>query len=108
MGARRARIFATVLLEGMVTGLIAAAIGVLLGHFSLWLATRSLASLSEAGIVPWQIGTSKIAIVAASVDLGALAKAIPAFTVTSRCLATGPHTRGGVSWRVLEATRENS
>lgn len=87
MGASRARIFATVLLEGTVTGLFAATTGVLLGHLALWLATRSFVSLTEAGIAPWQIGTSEVAIVAAAVGLGALAAAIPAFNVTRRNLA---------------------
>ncbi|MDG6077706.1 ABC transporter permease [Erythrobacter litoralis] len=87
MGASRAQIFMTVLLEGTVTALLAGGLGVVLAHGALSLATRSFASLSEAGIEAWRLGLDEAIIVIVALFLGAVAAAIPAFTVTRKKLA---------------------
>ncbi|MXO66203.1 ABC transporter permease [Altericroceibacterium endophyticum] len=87
MGASRAAIFGTVLLEGVMTALVAAALGILAAHGLLWLASETLHSVGEAGIGPGHLLPEEIAILAGAAALGALAAVIPAWTVMRNNLA---------------------
>tara|TARA_R110002072_G_scaffold121321_2_gene254860 strand:+ start:2186 stop:3430 length:1245 start_codon:yes stop_codon:yes gene_type:complete len=84
MGASRAMIFGTVLLEGAIVALMAALIGLGFAHGLLWLASRSF---PEAGIVPFAFHPGEAAIVAGAVLLGMAAALLPAWNVTRNNLA---------------------
>lgn len=87
MGASRATIFGTVLLEGAIVALMAALIGLGFAHVLLWLASRSFPSVAEAGIVPFAFHPDEAAIVAGAVLLGMGAALLPAWNVTRNNLA---------------------
>ena len=87
MGASRATIFGTVLLEGAIVALLAAVIGLGFAHGLLWLASRSFPSVAEAGIVPFAFHRDEAAIVAGAVLLGMAAALLPAWNVTRNNLA---------------------
>jgi putative ABC transport system permease protein len=87
MGASRATIFGTVLLEGAIVALMAALIGLGFAHGLLWLASRSFPSVAEAGIVPFAFHADEAAIVAGAVLLGMAAALLPAWNVTRNNLA---------------------
>lgn len=81
MGATRARVFGTVMVEGLVTALAGGALGIILGHMVLAAAMRSFTALGELGLAPWQTHPGELAILGAVVAIGLAAALIPALRV---------------------------
>jgi putative ABC transport system permease protein len=78
MGATRARVFATVLLEGVLTAAAGAIAGLVAGHALLAVATRVFPSLAELGLRPWAMQPAELVILAGVMLIGALAALLPA------------------------------
>jgi len=81
MGATRARVFGTVMAEGLMTALVGGFLGVLIGHSVLAAATRSFSALGDIGMQPWQPHPGELAIFGAMVAIGLAAALIPALRV---------------------------
>lgn len=81
MGASRARVFGTVMVEGVVTALLGGAIGLVLGHVTLAGAIGSFAPLREVGLRAWETHAGEAMILAAVVGIGLVAALVPAFRV---------------------------
>lgn len=81
MGASRIQVFATVIMEGVIT----AALGVLAGwigaHALITAARASFATLSDLGLKAWSPVAGEAALVVAVVAIGALAALMPALRV---------------------------
>lgn len=81
MGASRARVFGTVMVEGLVTAGIGGLVGILVGHATLAGAMGSFAALGEMGLQPWQMHPGELVILAVVLLIGLLAALIPAVRV---------------------------
>lgn len=81
MGASRARVFGTVMAEGLVTALVSGILGLVIGHALLAGAVRSFAALGELGLRPWQPHPGELVILGAAIVIGAAAALIPALRV---------------------------
>jgi len=81
IGASRARVFGTILIEGMLTALAGALLGLALGHAALAFATASFERMAEAGLQPWRFHPAELAIVGSVLLIGAMAALIPALRV---------------------------
>ncbi len=81
MGASRARVFGTVMAEGLVTALVSGILGLVIGHALLAGAVRSFAALGELGLRPWQPHPGELAILGAVIAIGAAAALVPALRV---------------------------
>ena len=81
MGATRARVFGTVMVEGLATALIGGVIGLLIGHAALAAAVRGFAALGELGLQPWQAHPGELGILGAVIAIGLLAALVPALRV---------------------------
>lgn len=81
MGASRARVFGTVLVEGLVTALAGGLLGLLFGHVALAAAMRGFPALGELGLDPWRLHPGELAILAAVAAIGLAAALIPALRV---------------------------
>ena len=88
MGASRARIFGTVLLEGVLTAGAGAALGLLLGHLLVELAARQSHTLAGIGLTGLALHPAEAGLFAAALLLGAIAALIPATRVYTQDLAT--------------------
>lgn len=81
MGASRARVFGTVMVEGLVTSAVAGLAGLLLGHAVLAGAMQSFTALGELGLRPWAPHPGEVAIFAAVIAIGLAAALVPALRV---------------------------
>jgi len=81
MGASRAQVFGTVMLEGVLTALAGALCGWICAHGLITLARARYPTLADLGLVPWQVLPAELAVLAAVIIIGALAALIPAITV---------------------------
>ncbi|MCI4591084.1 ABC transporter permease [Sphingobium sp. BYY-5] len=81
MGASHARIFGTVMTEGLAMAFVGGVLGVLLGHVALAAAVRSFTALSELGLQPWQPHRGELAILGAVIAIGLTAALVPALRV---------------------------
>jgi putative ABC transport system permease protein len=81
MGASRAQVFGTVMLEGVLTALAGALCGWICAHGLIMLARARYPTLADLGLVPWQVLPAELAVLAAVILIGALAALIPSITV---------------------------
>jgi putative ABC transport system permease protein len=81
MGASRAQVFGTVMLEGVLTAMAGALCGWVCAHGLITLARGRYPVLADLGLVPWQVLPAELAVIAAVIAIGALAALIPAITV---------------------------
>lgn len=87
MGATRAQVFGTILLEGLITAAAGVLAGVALGHALLWLAGRSFQTLADLGLSAFVFHSGELAIAAVVLAIGASAALIPASRVFRTDLA---------------------
>jgi putative ABC transport system permease protein len=81
MGATRARVFGTIMTEGLVTAVLGGIVGLLIGHAILAGAVRGFTALGELGLRPWQAHSGELAILGAIVAIGLLAALVPALRI---------------------------
>lgn len=81
MGASRAAVFGTVMLEGVVTALAGALAGWAGAHGLIAAARASFPTLAELGLVPGRVLPAELVLVAAVVGIGALAALVPGLRV---------------------------
>lgn len=81
MGARPLTVFATMLIEGLMTAAAGAAVGILSAHLLLAAVTSTYRPLAEIGLMPWQFHIGELAIAAAVLGIGTIAALIPAARV---------------------------
>ena len=81
MGASRMQVFATVILEGVITALLGAMAGWLGAHALLTLAQANFASLAEMGLNAWDPLAGEAMLILAVLAIGALAAFVPALRV---------------------------
>jgi putative ABC transport system permease protein len=94
MGASKAQVFGTVMLEGVITAAAGALLGWAAAHGLIALARARFATLADLGLVPFQFHSGEIALVAAVLAIGAFAALIPAIRIyqldPARVLARNP------------------
>jgi len=81
MGAGRAQVFGTVMLEGVLTALGGAVLGWAAAHGLIMAARTQYPTLAELGFTPWHPLPAEIAVLAGVIGIGALAALIPAIGV---------------------------
>lgn len=81
MGASPVQVFATVILEGVVTAALGAATGWIGAHALIGIARSQFATLTELGLTAWAPVPGEAFLVLAVVAIGALAALIPATRV---------------------------
>jgi putative ABC transport system permease protein len=81
MGASRAQVFGTVLLEGVLTALVGTVLGWTAAHCLIMFARANFPSLAEIGLTAWAPLPMEAAVAAAVVGIGALAALVPALAV---------------------------
>ena len=81
MGASRASVFGTILLEGLITAAAGTAIGIVAGHALVAIAVGNFRPLAELGLDPWAFHPGEIAIAVGVLAIGAIAALIPALRV---------------------------
>lgn len=81
MGASRQRVFATVILEGLITAAIGGILGWLAAHGMLSLAQRNFATLRDLGFKPWQPLPDEGLLLLAVLAIGVIAALLPAWRV---------------------------
>ncbi len=78
MGATKASIFGTILVEGLLTAALGAILGVILGHSVIAAAAATSPRLQELGLNAFAFHPAELAIIAAVLGIGILAALIPA------------------------------
>ena len=81
MGASRVQVFATVIMEGVITAALGAVIGWIAAHIALSIAQSSFATLADLGLKAWQPVSAEGLLIVAVLCIGALAALIPALRV---------------------------
>jgi putative ABC transport system permease protein len=81
MGASRVQVFATVIMEGMITAALGGAFGWIAAHALIMAARSNFATLSDLGLRAWQPTASEALVVLSVVLIGAVAALIPAVRV---------------------------
>ncbi|MEL7218473.1 MAG: FtsX-like permease family protein, partial [Pseudomonadota bacterium] len=81
MGASRVQVFATVIMEGVITAALGAGIGWLGAHTLIMAARQSFPTLADLGLQPWQPMPAEAGLLAAVLVIGILAALIPAMRV---------------------------
>jgi len=81
MGASPARVFGTIMAEGLITAAAGAAVGLLLGHVVLAFAVSAFERLQDISLDPWALHPGEAGIVAAVLGIGAIASLVPAIRV---------------------------
>ena len=81
MGASRMQVFSTVILEGVITAAMGAALGWVGAHMLILAARAVSPTLSGLGLQAWHILPSEAGLLLAVVAIGALAALIPAIRV---------------------------
>ncbi|MEM1134184.1 MAG: FtsX-like permease family protein, partial [Pseudomonadota bacterium] len=81
MGATRLQLFGTIMLEGLVTAAIGAALGWIAAHALLSLARQSFPAMQDLGLTAWQPVAAEGLIIGTVLLIGLVAAAIPAWRV---------------------------
>ncbi|MEM9084573.1 MAG: FtsX-like permease family protein [Pseudomonadota bacterium] len=81
MGASRVQVFATVVMEGVITAAIGAILGWVSAHLAIMAARANFATLSDLGLQAWRFGAAEVALMLSVVAIGALAALLPAWRV---------------------------
>jgi len=81
MGASRVQVFVTVVMEGVITAAVGAALGVLAAHGLIMAAKSSFATLNDLGLEAWNLGAGEALVVLVVLVIGFLAALIPAWRV---------------------------
>ncbi|NQX95420.1 MAG: ABC transporter permease [Erythrobacter sp.] len=81
MGATRVQVFATVIMEGLITAAIGALLGVLAAHGLIMAAKSSFATLNDLGLEAWRFEPGEGILVLSVLVIGFLAALIPAWRV---------------------------
>lgn len=81
MGASRAQVFGTVMLEGVITALAGAVIGWIGAHALIAAARASVPTLAALGLTPFEVLPQELGLVLGVAGIGALAALVPALTV---------------------------
>lgn len=81
MGASRVQVFATVILEGVLTAGIGALLGWVTAHGLLAAARANFSTLSDLGLTPWQPLPAEGGLLLAVIGIGAIAALLPAWRV---------------------------
>ncbi len=81
MGASRVQVFATVIMEGVITAALGAAAGWIAAHSLIMLARSNFTTLADLGLTPWQALSGEALLVLAVIAIGAIAALIPALRV---------------------------
>ena len=81
MGASRVQVFATVIMEGLITAALGAGLGVVAAHGLIMVAKSSFATLSDLGLEAWRFETGEAALIVSVLVIGFLAALIPAIRV---------------------------
>ena len=81
MGATRVQVFATVIMEGVITAFLGAILGWLAAHGLIVLATSSFATLSDLGLQAWAFEPMEGVLLLSVLAIGAVAALIPAWRV---------------------------
>lgn len=78
MGASKAQVFGTILLEGLITAAAGAVLGIVTAHTALFVASRSFQTLSDLGLSATLFLPAELGIIAAVLLIGVIAALIPA------------------------------
>jgi putative ABC transport system permease protein len=81
MGATRASVFGTILLEGLLTAAAGALLGLVAGHLALAVARAFFEPLAEIGLDPWRVHPGELVIFGGVLVIGVIAALIPALRV---------------------------
>jgi len=81
MGASRAQVFSTVIMEGVITAALGAVLGWIAAHILILMAQTHFATLSDLGLKAWQPVTAEAVLIVAVLGIGAIAALIPALRV---------------------------
>ncbi|MEE4537577.1 MAG: ABC transporter permease [Erythrobacter sp.] len=81
MGASRVQVFATIIMEGLFTAALGAALGWLGAHVLIGAARANFATLADLGFQAWSPVAGEAALIAAVLAIGAIAALIPALRV---------------------------
>ena len=81
MGASRARVFGTVMLEGVLTATAGAVLGWIAAHGLIALARSQFATLADLGFAPFRFNSGELVLIAAVIAIGALAALVPALRI---------------------------
>jgi len=81
MGMSRVQVFATVIMEGIITAMLGAGFGWLAAQTLMMAARAGIATLDDLGLKVWQFGSGEAVLLIAVLGIGALAAAIPAWRV---------------------------
>lgn len=81
MGASRVQVFATVVMEGVITAAAGAVLGWLAAHGLIVLAKSNFATLGDLGLEAWIFEPSEALLMVNVVAIGAIAALIPAWRV---------------------------
>jgi putative ABC transport system permease protein len=81
MGASRAQVFGTIMLEGVITALAGALTGWLGAHALIAAARASTPTLAALGFAPFQVLPQELGLVLGIAGIGALAALVPALRV---------------------------
>lgn len=81
MGASRVQVFATVMMEGVITAALGAIAGWLAAHALLAVAKANFATLADMGLTAWSPVSGEVALIAAVLAIGALAALVPGLRV---------------------------
>ncbi len=93
MGASRVQVFATVIMEGVITAALGAGAGWIAAHGLITVARANFPTLADLGLAPWQPVAAEGGLLLAVLGIGAIAALIPALRVyridPARTLARG-------------------
>lgn len=81
MGASRVQVFATILMEGLITAAIGAVLGVLAAHGLIVVAISNFATLDDMGLEAWRFEPGEGALMLSVLVIGLLAAVVPAWRV---------------------------
>lgn len=81
MGASRVQVFATVIMEGVITAALGAVLGWIGAHGIIAIARSQFATLADLGLAAWAPVAGEVLLIAAVIAIGALAALIPAARV---------------------------
>lgn len=81
MGASRARVFGTVMLEGVLTATAGAVLGWIAAHGLIALARSQFGTLADLGFAPFRFNSGELVLIAAVIAIGALAALVPALRI---------------------------
>ncbi|MEO0689975.1 MAG: ABC transporter permease [Pseudomonadota bacterium] len=81
MGASRVQVFATVVMEGVITAAMGAVLGWVSAHLAIMAARTNLATLSDLGLQAWRLGLAEVVLLLSVIAIGAIAALLPAWRV---------------------------